>query len=116
MLPFALPVLFAAVRSCLPFGDVFAEDTFIALQLPLVIGTVRKPFGETCLRVDRAGCHGDARLLTGGNDVLLTKLGIAENGDEGDEHGCLSELRNIRSQLLHAGIVPNFFIHAGGIS
>src|SRR6185437_3604277 len=108
MLPLALLVLFAAVTSCLPFGDVFAEDTFIALQLPLVIGTVRKPFGEACLRIDRAGCHGDARLLTGGNNFLLTKLGVAENGDESDEHGDISLRRNHPVRLVNAGFMPSF--------
>src|SRR5258708_5449305 len=68
------------------FGNVFAHDAFVTLQFPLVIRTVGEPIGNTDLPVDLTGGHGDARLLTGGNNFLHAELGIAENGDKSNKH------------------------------
>jgi hypothetical protein len=100
------PCRVPAATSRLVLGNIFAEDAFVALQLPLVIRAVGEPFGEACLRVDGTGRHGDARLLTGGYDFLLAKLAVAENSDKGNEHGDLSLLRNHPVKSLHAGFMP----------
>jgi hypothetical protein len=34
-----------------------------------------------------AGSHGDARLLTVGNDFLKAQLAVAENSDKSNKHG-----------------------------
>jgi hypothetical protein len=52
------------------FGCVFAQDALVTFQLPLMIRTIGKPVGYTNLRVCLAGSHGDARLLTVGNNLL----------------------------------------------
>ena len=71
------------------FGRVLSEHAFVALQSPFAIRALGEPVGDSNLRVDRAGAHGDARLVTGGDDFFETKLAVAENGDESDEHGDL---------------------------
>ena len=69
--------------------NVFPEYAFVALQSPFAIRALGEPVGDSNLRVDRAGAHGDARLVTGGDDFFETELAVAENGDESDEHGDL---------------------------
>lgn len=59
-----------ARTSCFAFGNVFAHDALVTFQPPLMIGTISEPLGNTDLRVDLTGSHGDARLLTVGNDFL----------------------------------------------
>src|SRR5580693_5878565 len=79
----------SACGSGFALGNVFAHDAFISLQLPLVIRAVGEPFGNADLRVDLTGGHGDARLLTGGDDLFQAQRAVAENGDKSDEHGDL---------------------------
>ena len=69
--------------------NVFPEHAFVALQSPFAIRPLGEPVGNSDLRVDRAGAHGDAGLVTGGDDFFETELAVAENGDESDEHGDL---------------------------
>jgi hypothetical protein len=69
--------------------NVFPEHAFVARQSPFAIRPLGEPVGNSNLRVDRAGAHGDAGLVTGGDDLFKTKLAVAENGDESDEHGDL---------------------------
>ena len=69
--------------------NVFPEYAFVALQSPFAIRPLGEPVGNTDLRIDRAGAHGDAGLVAGGDDLFETKLAVAENGDESDEHGDL---------------------------
>ncbi len=69
--------------------NVFPEHAFVSRQSPFAIRPLGEPVGNSDLRVDRAGAHGDAGLLTGGDDFFETKLAVAENGDESDEHGDL---------------------------
>ena len=69
--------------------NVFPEHAFVALQSPFAIRPLGEPVGNSNLRVDRAGAHGDAGLVAGGDDLFETKLAVAENGDESDEHGDL---------------------------
>ena len=69
--------------------NVFPEHAFVALQSPFAIRALGEPVGDSNLRVDRAGAHGDARLVTGGDDFFETELAVAKNGDESDEHGDL---------------------------
>jgi hypothetical protein len=71
------------------FGRVFPEHAFVALQSPIAIRPLGEPVGNPDLRVDRAGAHGDAGLVAGGDDLFETKLAVAENSDESDEHGDL---------------------------
>jgi hypothetical protein len=80
---------FAVSRSGFVLRNVFAQDAFVALQLPVAIRPLGEPFGNSDLRVHCAGGVGDAGLLTGGDDFFETKLAVAENGDESDEHGDL---------------------------
>ena len=77
--------------SCSGFvlRNVLPEHAFVALQAPFAIRALGEPVGDSNLRVDRAGAHGDAGLVTGGDDFFETELAVAENGDEGDEHGDL---------------------------
>jgi hypothetical protein len=70
-------------------GRVFPEHAFVSLQSPFAIRPLGEPVGNSDLRVDRAGAHGDAGLVAGGDDLFETKLAVAENGDESDEHGNL---------------------------
>ena len=70
-------------------GRVFSEHAFVALQAPFAIRALGKPVGDTDLRVDRAGAHGDAGLVAGGDDLFETELAVAENSDESNEHGDL---------------------------
>jgi hypothetical protein len=84
----------APVNACLrgsgfALGNVFAHDAFVPLQLPLVIRAVGEPFGNADLRIDLTGRHGDARLVTGGDDLLKAQRTVAENGDKSNEHGDL---------------------------
>jgi hypothetical protein len=69
--------------------NVFPEHAFVSLQSPFAIRPLGEPVGNSDLRVDRAGAHGDAGLVTGGDDLFETKLAVAENSDECDEHGDL---------------------------
>ena len=71
------------------FGRVLTEHALVALQSPFAIRPLGEPVGDSDLRVDRAGAHGDAGLVTGGDDFFETELAVAENGDESDEHGDL---------------------------
>jgi hypothetical protein len=48
-----------------------------------------EPIGNADLRIHRAGCHGDTRLFTVGDDFLQAELAVAENGDKSDEHDVL---------------------------
>jgi hypothetical protein len=68
---------------------VLPEHAFVALQSPVAIRPLGEPVGNSDLRVDRAGAHGDAGLVTGGDDFFETELAVAENGDKSDEHGDL---------------------------
>ena len=68
---------------------IFSEHAFVALQAPFAIRALGEPVGDTDLRVDRAGAHGDAGLVAGGDDLFETELAVAENSDESDEHGDL---------------------------
>src|SRR6476469_8933011 len=78
---------FAVTRLRFVLGRVFSEHAFVALQAPFAIRPLGEPVGNADLRVDRAGAHGDAGLVAGGDDLFETKLAVAENGDESDEHG-----------------------------
>ena len=68
---------------------IFPEHAFVARQSPVAIRPLGEPVGNSDLRVDRAGAHGDAGLVTRGDDLFETELAVAENGDESDEHGDL---------------------------
>jgi hypothetical protein len=78
-----------ACRSGFVLRRVLSEHAFVALQSPFAIRPLGEPVGNSDLRVDRARAHGDAGLVTGGDDFFETKLAVAENGDESDEHGDL---------------------------
>ena len=78
-----------ASRSGFVLRNVFPEHAFVARQSPFAIRPLGEPVGNSNLRVDRAGAHGDAGLVTGGDDLFETELAVAENGDESDEHGDL---------------------------
>jgi hypothetical protein len=80
---------FAASRSGFVLRRVLPEHAFVALQAPFAIRALGEPVGDSDLRVDRAGAHGDAGLVAGGDDLFETKLAVAENSDKGDEHGDL---------------------------
>lgn len=69
------------------FRNVLSEHALVSLQSPLAIRALGEPVGNSDLRVDRAGAHGDAGLVTGGDDFFETELAVAENGDESNEHG-----------------------------
>jgi hypothetical protein len=69
--------------------NVFPEHALVSRQPPFAIRPLGEPVGNSDLRVDRAGAHGDAGLVTGGDDIFETELAVAENGDESDEHGDL---------------------------
>jgi hypothetical protein len=69
--------------------NVLPEYAFVALQVPFAIRPLGEPVGNADLRIDRAGAHGDAGLIAGGDDLFETKLAVAEDGDESDEHGDL---------------------------
>jgi len=71
------------------FGRVLSEHAFVALQSPFAIRPLGEPVGDSNLRVDRTRAHGDAGLVTGGDDFFETKLAVAENSDKSDEHGDL---------------------------
>ena len=85
------PRLRAAAHSVLRFvpGRIFSEHAFVALQVPFAIRPLGEPVGNSNLRVDHASAHGDAGLVAGGDDLFETKLAVAENGDERNEHGDL---------------------------
>jgi hypothetical protein len=51
-----------------------------------MIRTISEPLGNANLRVYLTGSHGDARLLTGGNDFLQAQLAVAENSDKSNKH------------------------------
>src|SRR4051812_22095358 len=70
------------------------------MQRPRVIRTFGEPIGNTDLSTDLAGGHGDAGLLTGGDDFLEAELAVAENGDKSNEHGGLSLVMMARSRQL----------------
>jgi hypothetical protein len=80
-----------AVHGALRFvlGCIFSKHAFVTLQVPFAIRPLGEPVGNSDLRVDRAGGHGDAGLVAGGDDLFETKLAVAENSDKGDEHGDL---------------------------
>jgi hypothetical protein len=80
---------FALIRSGFVLRRVFPEHAFVALQSPFAIRPLGEPVGNSNLRVDRAGAHGDAGLVTGGDDFFETELAVAENSDKSNEHGDL---------------------------
>jgi hypothetical protein len=67
--------------------NVLPKHAFVSLQSPFAIRSLGEPVGDSDLRVDCAGAHGDAGLVAGGNDLFETELAVAENGDKSDEHG-----------------------------
>ena len=69
--------------------NVFPEHAFVALQSPFAIRPLGEPVGNSNLRVHRTGTERDARLITGGDDLLQAKLAVAENSDKSNEHGDL---------------------------
>jgi hypothetical protein len=95
-----------AWSSGFALGNIFAHDAFVSLQFPLVIRAVGEPFGDADLGMDLAGSHGDARLITGGDDLLQAQRAVAENGDKSNEHGDLFLTVNPACQI-HAGFVPH---------
>ena len=52
-------------------------------------GPLASPSANTNLHVYLTGSHGNARLLTGGNDFLQALLAVAENSDKSNKHGGL---------------------------
>jgi hypothetical protein len=80
---------FAVTGSGFVLRNVLPEHAFVALQAPFAIRPLGEPVGNSDLRVDRTGAHGDAGLVAGGDDLFETKLAVAENSDESDEHGDL---------------------------
>ena len=54
-----------------------------------MVRAISEPLGDTELGVYLTGRHGNARLLTGGNDFFQTQLAIAENGDKSNKHADL---------------------------
>src|SRR3954467_4548183 len=70
-----------------------------------MIRTLREPVGNTNLRVYRTGSHGDARLLTGGNDFLQAQLAVAENSDKSNKHGDLVD-EEYPVSSAHADFMP----------
>jgi len=62
-----------------------------------MVRAISEPLGYAELRVYLTGRHGNARLLTGGNDFLQTQLAVAENGDESNKH---ADLRFNEGRLL----------------
>ena len=105
---------FAVPGSGFVLRRVLAQHAFVALQSPFAIRPLGEPVGDSDLRVDRAGAHGDAGLVAGGDDLFETELAVAENGDESDEHGGPSLIRNIQFVQLrsaNAGFMPTL-VHA----
>jgi hypothetical protein len=72
-----------------------------------MIRTIREPVGDSNLPVCLTGRHGDARLITGGNDFLKAELAVAENSDESDEHG------DLRGEEYPAGLSMQGLCHVG---
>jgi hypothetical protein len=73
--------------SGLALRNVFAKNTFIALQLPRPVRAVLKPLGDACLCVNLAIHHRDAGQIAVGDDFLQTNLAVAQHGDKRNEHG-----------------------------
>jgi hypothetical protein len=59
------------------------------------------------LRIHTTGRHGDAGLLTVGDDFFKTKRAIAENSDKRDKHFDLRLIGEYPVRLLYAGFVPS---------
>jgi hypothetical protein len=75
-----------SASSYVVLGHVGAHDAPVTLNFPIVIRTLVEPIGNSDLRVDRAGTHGDAGQFTICNNLFETKLAVAEHGDESNEH------------------------------
>lgn len=79
--------MYGLAGSGLTLGNVFADNALVALQLPGPVRTVLKPLGDARLRVNLAFHHGDTGLIAVGDDLLQADLAVAQQGDEGNEHG-----------------------------
>lgn len=79
------------------FGNVFAQNALVTLQLLFVIRTISEPLGNANLPIYLASSHADARVLTGGDDFFQAQLPVAEYSDKGNKHGDLRLMRNTRS-------------------
>ena len=77
---------FAAAGSGFVLRNVFPEHAFVALQSPFAIRPLGEPVGDADLRIHCAGAHGDAGLVTRGDDLFHAELSIAEDGDERNKH------------------------------
>jgi hypothetical protein len=76
----------AGRASSIALRSVFAQNALVPLQLPLTIRAIGKPLGYSDLRVYLACSHGDARLLTVGNNLLQAQRAVTENSDKCDKH------------------------------
>jgi hypothetical protein len=78
--------------------SVFTQNALVSFQLPLMIRAIGKPLGYSALGVYLARSHGDARLLTVGDNFLQAQRTVAENSDKCDKHGDLG-LKNVIQRL-----------------
>jgi hypothetical protein len=72
--------------SGLVLWRVFAENAFVALQLPRSVWTGLKPLGDASLCMDLTVHHRNTGLIAVGDDLFQADLAVAEQGDEGNEH------------------------------
>ena len=93
------------LRSGLAFWNVFAEHALVAFDPPFPVGAILKPLGDTRLGMNLAIHHGDAGLITVGDDLFQADLAVAQKCDEGNEHGV--SVRRKSGGLCHAAFVPN---------
>jgi hypothetical protein len=62
----------------LAFWNVFAEYALVALDPPLTVGAILKPLGDTRLGMNLAIHHGDAGLVTVGDNFFQADLAVAQ--------------------------------------
>ena len=62
----------------LAFWNVFAQHAFVALDPPLPVGAILKPLCDTYLGMNLAIHHGDAGLITVGDDLFQADLAVAQ--------------------------------------
>jgi hypothetical protein len=74
-------------RSGLALRNVFADNAFVALQLPAPVWTILKPLDDARLCMNLAVHHGDAGLIAVGDHPFQADLSVAQQCDKGNEHG-----------------------------
>ena len=109
-------------RSGLALWNVFAQHTFVTFQPPGSIRTILKPLGDARLGMNLTVHHRNAGLVAVGDNLFEADLAVAQQCDEGNEHGISIQMIrwilpcSVRAKRRTHRIVPRTSTEARPIS